>query len=297
MKIAGVLKRNISCVWKYWLRCIGVFTGILSVVFLFVSWEDIGIKTVSFKAALLAAACLMLLIWSVLWICVFRKQKVVWQNASGRLIVRYGDILRESFHRQDKGKRLYVIPVNSAFDTVVDPDVSECADPLVSPNSLHGRWIGKMVESGKTTEEIDREIREDLRRQSRTAKRVYTAEERERGKRECYELGTIAVVKGQANSDFLLLALTDFDAYNKACVSLDDYERIINMLLTFYDRRGQGYELAVPLMGTGFSNTGLDHEAALRTIVSLFQLHGNKIRGDVSIIIYQGDRDKVSIGI
>ena len=271
MKIAGVLKRNISCVWKYWLRCIGVFTGILSVVFLFVSWEDIGIKTVSFKAALLAAACLLLLIWSVLWICVFRKQKVVWQNASGRLIVRYGDILRESFHRQDKGKRLYVIPVNSAFDTIVD--------------------------SGKTTEEIDREIREDLRRQSRTAKRVYTAEERERGKRECYELGTIAVVKGQANSDFLLLALTDFDAYNKACVSLDDYERIINMLLTFYDRRGQGYELAVPLMGTGFSNTGLDHEAALRTIVSLFQLHGNKIRGDVSIIIYQGDRDKVSIGI
>ena len=294
----GILKQNIRYIWKYWLKCIGIFTGVLSVLFLFVSWDDIGVKNVFLKVACLVMVCLLLLIWSILWICKFKKQKVIWQNASGRIIVRYGDILQEGFGTKNKSNKLYVIPVNSAFDTIVDSDISKYTNPLVSPNSLHGKWIKKMVENGKEIEEIDHTIQSDLNQQNKPAKQVYSPEEKTRGKKEIYELGTIAVVKGQANSTFLLLALTDFDGNNTAHdVSIDDYELVIKALLDFYEHRGQGYELVIPLMGTNFANTGLNHEDALRTITSIFRLHRNKIRGDINIVIYNGDKDKVSIDI
>lgn len=52
----------------------------------------------------------------------------------------------------------------------------------------------------------------------------------------------------------------------------------------------------IPLMGTNFSRAGLTHEDSLRVIASMFQLYGDKVHGDVSIIIYKGDKDKVSLG-
>ena len=297
MQIIGILKQNIRYIWRYWLRCIGIFTGILSVLFLFVSWDDIGVQNVFRKVMLLTMICLLLLIWAVLWVCIFKKQKVIWQSASGRIIVRYGDILQESFNLKNRSTQLYVIPVNSAFDTIVDSDISKHIDPLVSPNSLHGRWIKKMIDNGKRIEDIDRAIQSDLNRQAKEVKKVYTSEEKKRGNKVSYELGTIATVKGQAHNTFLLLALTDFDKNNNAHVSVDDYERVIKALLDFYEHRGQGHELIIPLMGTNFANAGLNHEDSLRTITSIFRLRGNKIRGDVNIVIFKGDKDKVSIDV
>lgn len=297
VKISGILKQNLRYIWKYWLKCIGVFAGVLSVLFLFVTWDDIGVQNVFRKVTLLVEMCLLLLIWSILWVCYFKKQKVIWQNASGRIIVRYGDILEESFDNKNMSTKLYVIPVNSAFDTIVDSDISKCINPLVSPNSLHGKWIKKMIENGMKLEEIDRAIQCDLEQQGKEACMVHTPDGKKRGKRENYKLGTIAMVKGPVNNIFLLLALTDFDQNNVAHVSIDDYERVIKALLNFYEHRGQGYELVIPLMGTNFANAGLNHEDSLRTITSIFRLYRNKIRGDVNIVIFKGDKDKVSIDI
>ena len=56
----------------------------------------------------------------------------------------------------------FVIPVTSCFDTIVDEDISSCSKPLVSPNSLHGRWIKAMVNNGFTIEDIDSKIHKCL---------------------------------------------------------------------------------------------------------------------------------------
>ena len=79
-------------------------------------------------------------------------------------------------------KKLFVIPVNSCFDTIVDEDISTCSKPLVSPNSLHGRWIKTMVNKGFTIEEIDNKIHNCLEMQNLVPKVLLLTKIRNVGK-------------------------------------------------------------------------------------------------------------------
>ena len=116
-------------------------------------------------------------------------------------------------------------------------------------------------------------------------------------KREVYELGTVAMIRGNNNSTFLLLAISEYDKDNIAHTSVDDLEMCIKSLLNFYDQHGQGHRLVIPLMGTNLSRAGLSHNDSLRVITSLFQLYGDKIHGEVDVVIYKGDKDKVTLDI
>ena len=46
----------------------------------------------------------------------------------------YSDIMKDGFDKRNKEEKLFAIPVNSCFDTIVDEDISTCSKPLVSPN-------------------------------------------------------------------------------------------------------------------------------------------------------------------
>lgn len=297
MEIINILKYNIRSIYKYWFKCIGVLASILTVLFLFISWEDIKIETLSQKFMLLIVSCLLLLFWTVLWICIIRKRKIIWQYSSGRIIVCYADLLNEAFKEKNKKEQLYVIPVNSSFDTVVDSDISLTSKPLVSPRSLHGKWIKKMEETGKNLADIDSEINHSLKIHNIKPIKILTDTQKVRGKKEIYELGTVAIVKGKRNNIFLLLALTNFDDNNNAHTSMEELEFALKKLIEFYDQYGQGYEMMMPLMGTNLSRAHISHEEALRIITSKLLLHKKHICGDISIAIYPGDKDKVTIDI
>lgn len=296
MDYKSVIKQNVPYIWEYWLKCIGISASVLSVATLFVTWEDIGMGTLWMKLAFLTVSCVLLLIWAFFWTCVLKKEKVIWKNASGRIIIRYSDLLQESFDKKNTVQGLYVIPVNSAFDTIVDTDISSCEKPLVSPNSLHGRWVQEMIDSGSSLLEIDKTISSCLEKQKKKPYKVLSDREKERGKKEIYDLGTVAMVKADNGNIFCLLAMSDYDENNNAYVSIENLEGVIKSLINFYDQQGQGNKLVVPLMGTNLSRAGLTHEDSLRVIASMFQLYGDKVHGDVSIIIYKGDKDKVSLG-
>lgn len=152
-----------------------------------------------------------------------------------------------------------------------------------------------MLEAGKKIEEIDEEIKTCLQRQKKIP--CGFLEDKEKGKKEIYDLGTVAMVKGYNKNIFLLLALTNLDENNIAHVSVEKMEEVIRELIYFYDQHGQGHELVIPLMGTNFSRAGLTHNDSLRIIASKFQLYGDRIHGNVSIIIYKDDKDKVTIDI
>lgn len=246
---------------------------------------------------LLIGACLLLLFWGALWICVLKKKNIIWQRSSSKIIVLYADIIKEAFQKKSGKERLYVIPVNSTFDTIVDADISLYSKPLISPKSLHGKWIKKMEESGKNLMDLDREIQHSLELYHIEPIKILTETQKQRGKREVYELGTVVVVKGNENVSFLLLALTDFDENNNSHVSVQEFEYIIKDLIEFYNQHGQGYDLMIPLMGTNLSRANISHEESLRIIISRLLLYKNSIRGDVSVVVYPGDKDKVTIDI
>ena len=296
MKSINIIKQNLQCICTTWLKSLGILSAILSFVFLFASWDDFGVESLCHKLRILILLCVVFLVGTVLWVCILKRKKIVWRGASGKIIVRYGDLLKQSFIKNKNNHSLYVIPVNTTFDTIVDEDISLCEKPLVSPKTLHGRWIKKMINQGINIEEIDDAIRVCLKKQKKEPRETLSIDVKERGKREVYELGTVAIVRGK-RSTFLLLALSEFDENNNAQASVEDLENVIKSLIFYYDQHGQGYEIWVPLMGTNLSRAGLSHSDSLRIITALFRLYGDKIHGDVNVVIYDGDKDKVTIDI
>ncbi len=289
----NVLKQNIHNIWRTWRSLVGSFATIVTIASVFVSWSDIKIEKFYVKVLFLVSVLFLLLIITIAYTCKWRKRKVIWQDTSRRIIVRYGELLKEGFDKTNERERLYVIPVNSAFDTIVDTNISICDKPLISPNTLHGKWIKMMNENGLDLEYIDDAIRTCLKKQKKKYKYALAEDKKKKGKREIYELGTVAVVRGVGHNTFLLLVLTDFDRNNNAYVSVENLEHVIKSLIDFNNQYGQGYELIIPLMGTNFSRLGLSYDDSLRIITNKLLLYKDKIRGDVSIIIHEADRDKV----
>lgn len=154
-----------------------------------------------------------------------------------------------------------------------------------------------MVNNGFTIEDIDSKYINVWKMQKLVPKRIISDEDKERGKKEVYDLGTVAMIRGKNNSTFLLLAISEFDKDNIAHTSVDDLEWCIKSLVNFYDQHGQGHRLVIPLMGTNLSRAGLSHNDSLRVITSLFQLYGDKIHGEIDVVIYKGDKDKVTLDI
>lgn len=274
MNKVNVIKQNLEFIGKTWIKYIGTFASILSLFFLFWTWDDIRITSTQYKCVIIILLCVLALILAILWTCIFKRTKTIWESPSGKIKVCYSDIMKDGFDKRNKEEKLFVIPVNSCFDTIVDEDISTCSKPLVSPNSLHGRWIKTMVNKGFTIEEIDNKIHNCLEMQNLVPKSIIADEDKERGKREVYELGTVAMIRGNNNSTFLLLAISEYDKDNIAHTSVDDLEMCIKSLLNFYDQHGQGHRLVIPLMGTNLSRAGLSHNDSLRVITSLFQLYG-----------------------
>lgn len=297
MNKVNVIKQNLEFIGKTWMKCIGAFASILSIFFLFWTWDDIHITSTQHKCEIIILLCVLALIFAILWTCILKRTKTIWENPSGKIKVCYADIMKEGFDKRNKEEKLFVIPVNSCFDTIVDEDISSCSKPLVSPNSLHGRWIKEMINNGFTIENIDSRIHKCLEMQKLVPKRILSDADKERGKKEEYDLGTVAMVRGNNSSTFLLLAISEYDKNNIAHTSVEDLELCIKSLVDFYDQHGQGHRLAIPLMGTNLSRARLSHDDSLRVITSLFQLYGDKIHGEIDVVIYKGDKDKVTLDI
>lgn len=293
MGIFKILKQNLRYAFTLWLKLIGGFATVVTILSVFVTWKDFHVQNSYMKLVCLIAILFLLLITAIGYSCNPYRKRVVCRSMSGTIVVRYADLLKEGFDLRHKQEKLYVIPVNSSFDTVVDEEISLCGKPLISPNTLHGKWIKKMGENQKDSRYIDDAICDCLSNQKKIP--CKTLQDREYGKKEVYDLGTVAVVKGVGKNTFLLLAVTDLDEKNNAHVSIENLGKAIKSLIDFYDEHGQGYELVVPLMGTNFSRIGLAHEDSLKIISAMFQIFRNKIHGDVSIVIHRADMDKVTI--
>ncbi len=70
-----------------------------------------------------------------------------WSNGDGKINICYADIMKISFPRKSKGKKIVVIPVNTSFDTIVDENLASCDRPLVSATTVHGLWLKNMVKN------------------------------------------------------------------------------------------------------------------------------------------------------
>lgn len=65
--------------------------------------------------------------------------------------------------------------------------------------------------------------------------------------------------------------------------------------MTFYDKNGQGRPIYLPLMGTGLSRVNISPEESLNILTNMIMLNRNKVHGVVNIIVFDKQRNAVSI--
>ena len=270
-----------------------ILFGVLSVFLTFITWDDIGVKDACVKIFVLLSFILCVALLSIF--IMFKTQtETIWERGQAKLCVKYGDILsigkKRRFFRCSTRNKLIVIPVNSHFDTIVED--STVPNPLVSVKTIHGKWLNLYeAEKNMSPAEIQNAIYEFL-----DAKGIqYQADSNKRGSQRKYPTGTCAIMNGTNNVNYVLWALSDFNQVNVAHATKESVISSLVLLLDFVNTQSQGDECYIPLAGTGMSRTSLSHTESLHTILSTIDLYREKLVGIVNVVIYNGDKSKVSI--
>lgn len=269
-----------------------LFSG-LTILLSFVTWEDLNIQGFFGKSIVFLCIMLFSVSAALLWICVLKKEFTVYEKGINKISICYGDIMRLGFPKKNSEKRTVVIPVNTSFDTIVDEGIEGNEKPLVSPRTIHGKWLQKFCEERVDRSELDRKISEFL--ENKIPRETLLREKKERGNLNNYEIGTVVPVAGGNKVTFLLVALSEFDENNNAQSSKDKVIQCVGSILEFQRKKGQGSDLYLPLMGSGMSGAALSPKDSLRILKSFFQLHADEVRSIVNIVIYPGQKGQVSI--
>ena len=294
------IQQNINIFKHHFFKSLGMLFSILSAVLLLISKEEIGIISVGRAIVVFAITIIIATAYAILMTCFYRKREV-FDSSHGKLILKYSDLWRIAFPKhpgcfKPKNKRIVVVSVNTTFDTIVDTELSTVKKPLVSANTMHGQWIMEMQKRNIDTGTLNEAIQKNLECQEIKPAKILDRSQKPRGNLSCFEKGTIAVYEYD-NTIFYLLALSEFDENNNAQNTKGELIKTIESLIAYYDSYGQGYDLYIPLLGTGMSRTDITPNEALQIIVSYFKIYKSKIHGNVSVVVYKKQRDAIPLDI
>lgn len=287
------IRLNLKAIWKL---CVFIWSAAAFVAGVVGSWNALpcGLKFIGenivYKILFLLFIGMVIFVFSYIIICYVIKNNVIWEKGSSAIILRYDDIFRLAI--DTSGRHIVTIPVNDAFDTIVDDNPTLIEYPLVSSKTIHGKWIKMMLDRGVDLEFIDRKINEGLFfHQYKPIMRAL----KKRGKLRSYPIGTVSYVSGPRNVFFALLVISKFDENNKAHASADEIQKALVELLIYYDEHGQGYDLYIPILGVGLSRSNLTPQEALEMIKSTLLANKWRIHGKIYIVVYEKDKSNVSI--
>lgn len=283
LKVRGKLFR------QYLFRWFSIAFTVATTLLTFFPYEDFGVSGVVPKLGMLAAVAVVATAVAAIETAA-RNSRVIWSRGNRSVKACYGDLFEISAER--KGL-LCVIPVNTAFDTIVD-QTSSVEKPLVSPRSLHGQWVKWMQGKGAAIDSIDSQVKEGLKKTGANPSNTLRRDVKVRGNLDEYPIGTVCPIRYEGAS-FLLVAMSQFDDDNVAHSSRDDIYSSIRAAINYHNKAGQGCELIIPLMGTANSRAKLSHQDSFEMIVAALILNEDRMNGGATVVVYDGDADKVSI--
>ena len=203
------------------------------------------------------------------------KESAIWNKGNGYINVIKGNLLTYAIGRRSRKERIVVIPVNTSFDTHITTKSEKEPNPLVSKNTIHGELLYRLSIKGVSEDELDLRIRDDLMANGLlkgNKKKIKTP------------IGTIASLD-EGGATLYLLAISDFDEKNNAQSTKRNIQIAIEKMIDYYDRKGQGNDLYMPLMGTGLSRAGLSHQESLDLIIKTLCNNTKKISGGINIVV------------
>lgn len=259
-------------VLKKFYEILGGISIVSSIIFLF-----IDIKTCYKFPIAIMFLVLLITIYVGIWIYSNVRSNIHLKINNSLIEVKFGDIFTEH-------AVLKVIAFNEYFDTLVD-------NKIIAESTLNGKYINKFFKNN--IDELNDIISADAH-----LKDSIIAENnlRSAGKKIRYKLGTICNV-----DDYLITALTRFDADNKAYLEINEY---INCLLNFWnevDRIYAGRTIALPVLGSGITRfKGYDNitdQELLELIIWTFKVSRIKFTypSKVKIVVYGDKSNKINL--
>ena len=220
------------------------------------------------------------------------KELILWKRGPDQIASLCGDLFKFSSNNRRKKKNIVVIPVNTAFDTCITKSLEGERRPLVSENTLHGKWLLRMKKGNEDLMQLYERIVKSLETIGFRPTRILHDSN---GKRECYPIGATAIIE-MGNAIFFLTAISEFDGINNARGTPEDIKLAVCALAEVYDKYGQGYDMYLPLIGTGRSRTGLSLKEAYDLIVNELVNNKNKIHGCIHLVIRPEDWSEIKEG-
>ena len=267
----GIFKVNLNAILKCFIRISGIIFSLVGFIAAFIDFS--GCFNSWGSAIIYIFIILFLIFIASAVITLFVKRKVVFCSKNQKkLTVAYGDLFEEQ-------SEIKVIAVNRCFDTEVNDD-------LISIKTVHGKWIKKNPNIN-----IEEQIESSLKRQGLVGIEV---SEKRLGNKLRYPVGTVAEVK-DGKVTYFLLALTEMNENLNTHCTLDDYCIAISKLMSYFDQRGQGNDMAMPIMGSGFSRLDRSEEELLIFMIQLIKIRQNKMRGNIKIIVHESLKSVLSI--
>lgn len=296
MSNGAKFKMNCTVIFKLFYTISASLFGAIAILLSFVTFEEIGITSIICKFLIFLTLLGLSFIISSISVVFFFKKNRIWSKGKNKVYASYGDLLKYAFKIKEKKRKIIVIPVNDAFDTIVEVGGEKTKNPLVTPKSIHGEWVTRICkELDINPKELSNRIQKNLKLNGFTPAEVISNKIKTRGNLESYPIGTVAVIDGNEYTTFYLLVISKFNENNNARSSKRAITDAVDDLIEFYDKNGQSYPLFMPLMGTGSSRANITHVQSLRLIKSCILTSEEKINGSMNIIVFNGDRDKVSI--
>ena len=230
------------------------------------------------------------IIWCIFvtWYTVLETRKIVFESNSGhKLYVQYGDMYSPTIVAKNyEERRNIVVSVNRCFDTIVDND-------LISDRTQHGRVMNELYAKGLyTPDSLNEEIQEKLHGKHFID---LTRTNKSKGNTFRYDVGTIAEIQEDAHVVYFFLGISKFDSHFMACTSKDEFVLAIQKLIEYCDTRSQGYPIIMPLIGSNLARTDISQKDILKYLIQAFKINRDKISADIHIVIWKGDKAKISI--
>lgn len=280
-----ILKR--TCQW------VGAIYSICGFLSVWLTFSDCLPKDWSFWCKLHLSIGVLLGIFILCCVFVTLKvlsvtKKIVMESNSGhKVYVQYGDMYSPAIVAKEYDERRNIIvSVNRCFDTIVDND-------LVSDRTQHGRVMNYLYAKGLyTPDSLNETIQEKLQGEHYVD---LTRINKSKGNTFRYEVETIAEIQGDEHIVYFFLGISKFDSHFMASTSKDEFVLAVQKMIEYCNTRSQGYPVIMPLIGSNLARTNISQKDILKYLIQALKINRDKISADIHIVIWKGDKDKISI--
>ena len=197
----------------------------------------------------------------------------LWRSGPNTISLAAGDIFTWLSRPISDDRRIVVIPVDTSFCMRLSSNIEGGNPFLVSEKTLHGKFLVRWEALGGAVANLEQRVKAELCG-------VENCESNDAR----HPVGTIAVIE-EGQTSYCLLAVSEHDEFGNTQSVEEDIRCAIEALILFYDRRGMGYPLLIPLVGTGRSRSGLSPQRSLELILDCLMSSKSHVQGEAVIVV------------